>query len=128
MSCGKIGKVFLEELYEGDDKTALGDHPAEQPFNNVRLHRLDGSGGFVSQGIHAGLSPRDVGPTSLPQGSMLASTLAMSALTAANSALVARLAFRRATCSSARVSACFSVKPLSVREAMGVEGDSLSHA
>ena len=74
--------------------------------------------------------------------SMPASILAMPALISwrsasmptsirAASAVVARLALSRATCSSARVSACFSVEPLSVQalhEAVSIERDGLGHA
>ena len=54
----------------------------------------------------------------------------MSALTAGVSALVPRLALRRATCSSARVSACFSGEAAlgkAFDEAMSVESDGLGH-
>ena len=58
----------LEKFHEGDDQAALGDHPAEEPFHKVGLHRRDGGGGFVSQGIHSGLDPDDVRPGLLSQG------------------------------------------------------------
>ncbi len=37
----------LEKFDEGDDQTALGDHPTEQPFHKVCLHPRDGGDGFV---------------------------------------------------------------------------------
>ena len=47
-------RAALQQLDQGDDQAALGDQRAEQPFQKIRLHRLDASSGFLPQGFDAG--------------------------------------------------------------------------
>ena len=54
-------RAALQQLDQGDDQAALGDQRAEQPFQKIRLHRLDASSGFLPQGFDAGLDFGDVG-------------------------------------------------------------------
>ena len=84
-------RAALQQLDQGDDQAALGDQRAEQPSQKIHLHRLDAGRGFLLQGVDVGLDGGDI---------RLGGEVGI---------------IRRATCSSARVSACFSVKPLSVR-------------
>ena len=83
-------RAALQQLDQGDDHATLGDQRAEQPFQKIRLHRLDAGSGFLSQGVDVG---RDGGDIRLGR----------------------EVGVEEATCSSASVSVCFSVKPLSAR-------------
>ena len=47
-------RAALQQFDEGDDQAALGDQRAKQPFQKIRLHRLDAGSGFLSQGFDAG--------------------------------------------------------------------------
>ena len=58
---GSLTPTASQELDQGDDQTTLGDQRAEQPFQKVGLHRLDGGSGLLAQGFHAGLDLGDIG-------------------------------------------------------------------
>ena len=65
------GELGSEKFDQGDDQATLDDQRAEQPFQKIRLHSFDAGLGRIA--------------------SMPASTLPLSAFTAALSVLVARV-------------------------------------
>ena len=101
-------RTGLQPLDEGDDQSALSDHGAEHPFQEVGLEVRDVGPGCLPQSVDVPLDDRDVGLGFVLQSRDVP-------LDATMSALVARLLLSRATCSFARASACSSVNPCSVR-------------
>ena len=72
--CAAQARAALQQLDQGDDQAALGDQRAEQPFQKIRLHRLDASSGFLSQGFDVGLDRGDIrlgGEVGVEEGDML---------------------------------------------------------
>ena len=95
-------RAALQQFDEGDDQAALGDQRATQPFQKIRLHRLDAGSGFLSQGFDAGRDGGDIRlgrKVGVEEGDMLFGQL------------LGEAALGQA-----------------LDEAMGVEGDGRSHA